>query len=108
MIAAIYARPVTGRRLLLALLCLLGLAASAHADSAWVLWARTCDLKSERSGDYQRRQTYEAERWCKAAWTARVNEALTPEGTQAAVTKGTVTEYQCLLDTIDLAGPKGK
>jgi hypothetical protein len=107
MIAVIDARPVTGRRVLLALVCRLA-ATSAHADSAWVRWARTCDLKSQRCGDYQRRQTYEAERWCKAAWTAWVNQTLTPEGTQAAVAKGLVTEYQRRPDTIDLAGSRGK
>jgi hypothetical protein len=105
----IYACSVTGRRTLLALLCLLALATSAHSETAWVLWARPCDLRSHVcAGDWQRRQTYEAERWCRAAWTASVNQALTPEGQRAAGVKGTVAEYQCLPDTIDLAGPKGK
>ena len=59
-------------------------------------------------GEWQRQQTYEAERWCRAAWTTRVNQALTPEGRAAARPKGTVWEYQYLPDTVDPRGPKGK
>jgi hypothetical protein len=47
MIAAVYARTLTGRRILLALLCLLALATSTHSDSAWVLWARACNPRSQ-------------------------------------------------------------
>jgi hypothetical protein len=105
--------PGTGERiariLLATLGCFLALAPCAPAEGAWVLWARACDLGSQVcGGEWQRRQTNEAERWCRAAWTAGVNQALTPEGIQAAWRKGTVWEYQCLADTVDPCGPKGK
>ncbi len=38
----------------------------------------------------------------------RVNQALRPEGRRAAGVEGTVAEYQCLPDTVDPRGPKGK
>jgi len=89
--------------------CLLAVATSAHSDGGWVLWARGCDVKTQVcGGEWRRRQTYEAERWCRAAWTASVNQALTSRGRQAAWAKGTVVEYQCLPDTVDPRGSEGK
>lgn len=88
---------------------LLALATSALAEGAWVLWARPCDAGTPVcGGEWQRRQTYEAERWCRAARTVAVNQALTLEGIKAAIARGTVVEYQCLPDTADPRGPKGK
>jgi hypothetical protein len=79
---------------------LLASATSASAEGAWVLWARTCDVRSQVcGGEWQRRETYEAERWCRAARTTAVNKAFTPEASKAATTRGTVEEYQCLPDT---------
>jgi hypothetical protein len=82
-----------------ALIMLLGLSVSAPVAAAetWVLWARPCDLAGQTcTGDWQRRETFDAERWCKAALTTAVNKALTPEARQAALTKGVVLEYRCL------------
>ena len=73
----------------------------AHADGAWVLWARTCSLKgSSCSGEWQQRQKYEAERWCRAARTTLVNQALTREAQEVAARRGTVLDYQCLPDSV--------
>jgi hypothetical protein len=52
-------------------------------------------------GEWQRRQTYEAERWCRATRTIAVNQALTPEG-KVANPAGTVVEYECLPETVAL------
>jgi hypothetical protein len=41
MIAAYCASTLTGRRILLALLCLLAAATSAYAEGTWVLWSRS-------------------------------------------------------------------
>ncbi|HXA98274.1 MAG TPA: hypothetical protein VN323_22110 [Candidatus Dormibacteraeota bacterium] len=82
-----------------ALIMLLGLSVSAPVAAAetWVLWARPCDLAGQTcTGDWQRRETFDAERWCKAALTTAVNKALTSEARQAALTKGVVLEYRCL------------
>jgi hypothetical protein len=87
---------------------LLALTTSAVAGETWVLWSRTCDVQSpECGGQWRRGQTYEAERWCRAARTLAVNEALTPEGRTAAIAKGAVVEYQCLLETASPGVPKG-
>ena len=63
MIAAISPRIVG------AVLCwVLALAMAASAEGAWVLWARPCDLRNQVcGGEWQRRLTYETERWCRAA-----------------------------------------
>jgi len=92
-----------------AILCwMLASAPSAAAEGAWILWARTCSVKSQVcGGEWQRRQTYEAERWCRAARTTAVNKAFTPEASKAAAARGTVEEYQCLPDTTAPPGAKG-
>ena len=93
-------------RLALVLGCL-AIATAALADGGWVLWARSCNVKTETcGGDWQRRQTYEAERWCRAARTTLVNQALTPEARETAMRKGSVVEYQCLPDSTDPRAPK--
>jgi len=100
---------VISARIVGAVLCLVfAFATSAFAEGASVLWARTCDVRSQAcGGEWQRRETYEADRWCRAAWTAAVNQALTPEGRAVANARGTVLEYQCLPDTVDPRGSKG-
>ncbi|MFI5374509.1 MAG: hypothetical protein ACHQ8D_07755 [Candidatus Rokuibacteriota bacterium] len=88
--------------------CLVG-ATSAHSEGAWVLWARTCNVKTQTcTGPWRRRDTYEAERWCRAARTTLVNQAFTQEGRETAETRGTLVEYQCLPGSVDPPGPTGK
>ena len=75
----------------------LGAAGRAEPADTWVLWARPCQLGAPAcTGDWQRRETFDAERWCRAALTTAVNKALTPEGQRTALTKGEVLEYRCL------------
>ena len=84
----------------------LAVLSSAGAEGAWVLWARPCDVRSQIcGGEWQRRATYEDERWCRADRTRAVNEALTPAVRKAA--KRTVVEYECLPDNADPRAPKG-
>ena len=79
---------------------------SALAEGAWALWVRTCKAGSQEcGGEWQRGQTYEAERWCRAARTVAVNRALTTAGRKPVNTRGLVPEYQCFPDTVD---PRGR
>ena len=87
---------------------LLTVATSASADGTSVLWARSCDIRSQVcDGGWRRLQAYEAERWCRAARSSAVNEGLTAEGYQTAMRRGVVVEYQCLPDTVDPRESKG-
>jgi len=101
---------MSGRRRRLGLTLVLGclvVATAVHAESGWVLWARSCNAKSDTcGGDWNKRQAYEAERWCRAARTTLVNQALTPEARDIALRTGAVVEYQCLPDSTDPRGPK--
>jgi len=57
-------------RLVAVTMLLGGLSVSAPVAAAetWVLWARPCDLAGQKcTGDWHRRETFDAERWCKAA-----------------------------------------
>jgi len=59
-------------RLVAVTMLLGGLSVSAPVAAAetWVLWARPCDLAGQKcTGDWHRRETFDAERWCKAALT---------------------------------------
>lgn len=86
--------------------CLAG-ATFASAEGAWSLWVRACNARSEVcGGEWQRRQTYEAERWCRAARTVAVNQALMPAGRKVASARGIVPEYECFPDTVDPRGPE--
>ncbi len=87
---------------------LLATVTAAAAEGAWVLWARSCNVRSQVcGGEWQRRETFEAERWCRAARATAVNKAFTPEAVKAATARGTVEEFQCLPDTTAPPGAKG-
>src|SRR5260370_31767724 len=74
MIAAICAHTRTGRRILLALLCLLAAATSAYAEGTWVLWSQ---LHAPSAGDWVRQTNYSTATECTEAIDYR--EVLTPK-----------------------------
>jgi len=103
--------PAPPRRLGIALAvlgCLVG-PTSARSGDAWILWARTCNVKTQTcAGPWRRRDSYEAERWCRAARATLVNQAFTQEGRETAEARGTVVEYQCLPGSVDPSAATGK
>ena len=91
-------------------LCGLALASSlGAAEGSWVLWSRPCSVADQTcTGKWERRQVYEAERWCRAARTAAVNQAFTPEGQKLVRERGMVSDFQCLPESADPREPKPK
>ncbi len=69
----------------------------AQADGGWVLWGRTCDAgRAQCEAPWSRSGTFEAERWCLAARTSHINDAI-----RRAVRNRlrTVQQYECRPDT---------
>ncbi|HSL51276.1 MAG TPA: hypothetical protein VK878_19555 [Candidatus Deferrimicrobiaceae bacterium] len=94
---------VGARALIATLAGVLTVAPAAHPESAWTLWERPVNpATGQPQSEWQRRQRFEGERWCKAAMTRAINQTL------AAGWKGgrwnpnaKVTEYQCLPESAD-------
>lgn len=86
---------------------LLLVASGASSQSAWTLWARTCDLRalSQCDAPWYQAQTFEAERWCRAARTSRNDEALRQSAESG---NRTIREYQCRPGTAPPSGAKGE
>ena len=90
-------------RILLAMLCLLTFATSAHAECAWVLWGNGAGGESIQSWDVF--GAYEQKVECDSARTrAQALERENREATKASVR----VVFHCLPDTIDPRGPKVK
>ena len=85
--------------------CLLGFVASAQAECAWVLWGRSQRFGLELISAHAtlRECVHELDSVGRISGT-RAN-ATTPYVTQS---DGSTNTWQCLPDTIDPRGPKGK
>ncbi|HSE04134.1 MAG TPA: hypothetical protein VLK35_08300 [Methylomirabilota bacterium] len=85
-------------------------AGAAHAQSAWVLWERPVPADSRQPpGAWQRREVFDAERWCKGAMTRAINQTLAStvkDGRWDPHAK--ISEFQCQPDGADPRGAPSK
>ena len=95
-------------RISLAALCaLLALVGSAHGQNGWVLWARAMDARTgQPDGAWQRRQAFDAERWCRGEMTRAINRTLGAQWKDGRWNpQAKVVEFQCLPEGED---PRGR
>jgi hypothetical protein len=92
-----------GRVVVASLVAALGSAGAAPAETGWTLWERPIDAATgQPRRDWQRRESFDAERWCRGAMTTAINQAFragSPGGRRDA--KREVSEYQCLPEGAD-------
>lgn len=76
---------------------------AAHGETGWTLWERPVDAATgQPRRDWQRRQSFEAERWCRGAMTTAINQTFRAGSTGGRWDpRGKVTEYQCLPEGTD-------
>ena len=89
------------RIVLCTLLCLLGIATSAYAECAWVLWQELPVASGGWSLDAGREIAFPTKAACEKRLRARVQSF-------AQATTGMKPFLVCLPDTVDPRGPKGK
>jgi hypothetical protein len=90
---------------------LLGLNSTAEAQTAWRLWERPVDVKTgEPRGEWQSREPFEAERWCRGAMTRAINQSIAANSdkTKSRERAPSLSEFQCLPDGQDPRRTKGK
>ena|SRR5947209_4432274 len=100
---------------LLVAFCLLGSAATAHAECAWVLWAYSLDKSTgeQYSVELARPTRQECIKEVREVGVTMKEQGYTlsgfrPDSSEVLGQKGTARfKYFCLPDTVDPRGPKG-
>jgi hypothetical protein len=90
---------------------LLTLTPAAEANTAWRLWERPVDLRTgEPRGEWQSRDRFEAERWCRGAMTRAINQSIEAGGVKSKSQERApnISEFQCLPEGQDPRRTKGK
>jgi hypothetical protein len=98
-------------RVLLALCCLLALTTSAHAEGAWMLWMMGASSPWDSIGTFPTREQCVEALHQQAQAVEKLGLKVTedvPGGSFAATDADRDIRGQCLPDTIDPRGPKGR